>query len=272
MSSGKTGVCRVCGTQDKLTIEHILPRAAGGGKKTKIFTGDEFIKATVRKEELIGTEDDDKPYGLIKQNGFAESTLCRSCNNHSGKHYDEEFAKLYNAMAYFVSLQAKSNDRPPDQSLDDYLAGKGAVIKLAKLKPNNIAKRVLVAFCSIDHPGLTDRNPEIRRAIMDKEYKPDTSGFSIYFTPHIGSSGYFGTLAALGGDGVIHSYAGLEIGPSAFYLAGHDAHLKGGGLARCIDITSWLTDYDFGEEAGELEIHANFEKSLALNVPAWAFE
>ncbi len=48
--------------------------------------------------------------------------------------------------------------------------------------------------------------------------------------------------------------------------------MKGGPLARCVDITNWLTDYDYDEEAGDLEILANFEKSLALNIPSWAFE
>ncbi len=262
--------CRVCGSDGKLTIEHILPRVAGGGEKTKIFTGDEMIKAAVRRQDTP-KEEDEKPYGIIQQNGFTKRTLCKSCNSHSGKYYDKDFAALYNAVRYFVYQQTKDRGFTTIEEQDEFLSDKGLSLKLTKLKPHNITKRVLVAFCSVEHPGLTDRNPEIRKAIMQKEYKPDTSKFSIYFTPHIGANGYFGTLAALGG-GVSHAYAGIELGPIAFYLSDHDAHTKGGPLEKCIDITYWLTDYEYDEEAGELEIFANFEKSFALNIPSWAFE
>lgn len=270
MAKNIIGTCRVCGSHGRLTVEHILPRAAGGGEKTKIFAGDELIKAVSRRQDATGDEDE-VPYGVIQQNGFVEHTLCRSCNSYSGKHYDKEFSVLYNAVKYFVSQQVKEQDISTIEELDNFLSDKGMSLKLTRLKPNNIAKRILVAFCSVEHEGLTDRVPEIRKAIMQKGYKPDVSNFSIYFTPHIGSNGYFGTLVAFSGN-IAHSYAGIELGPLAFYLSDHDAHIKGGPLAKCIDITNWLTNYAYDEEADELEILANFEKSLALNIPAWAFE
>ena len=270
MAKRAVGVCRICGSHGKLTLEHILPRAAGGGEKTKIFTGDEILKAATRKKDAAH-EDDGKPYGMIRQYGFADYTLCQSCNNHSGKHYDKDFTELYNAIKYFVRQHTQNQGITTIEEQDKFFADKGMSIKLTKLRPHNIAKRVLVAFCSVEHRGLTDRKPEIRKAIMQKDYKPDVSDFSIYFTPHVGSNGYFGTIAALS-DGGVHTYAGLELGPLAFYLADHDAHLKGGPLVKCVDITNWLTDYDYDEEAGQLEIFANFEKSFALNIPNWAFE
>lgn len=266
------GRCRVCGNIGPLTVEHILPRAAGGGDKTKIYTGDEVIKAVSRKKELLNSEGDEKPRGRIQQNGFTGFTLCKSCNNHSGLHYDKDFADLYNAVRYFVYREAKDMNVTTIEELDEFLSSKGLSIKLTKLKLNNIAKRILVAFCSVEHPGLTDRKPEIRKAIIQKEYKPNVDKFSIYLKPHVGANGYFGTIAILGTNGTAHAYAGIELGHIAFYLADHDAHLRGGPLERCVDITSWLTDYGYNQEAGELELFANFEKSLALNIPSWAFE
>lgn len=271
MAKSVTGICRICGTNSVLTLEHILPRAAGGGERTKIYTGDELIKAATRRND-VADEDDDRPYGIIQQYGFASYTLCQACNNHSGKYYDKDFAQLYNAVKYLIQQRINNQDFTTIEELDAYFADKGMSLKLRRLKPNNIAKRVLVAFCSIDHAGLTDRKPEIRKAIMQKDYKPNTDSFSIYMTPHVGGNGYFGTLASISIDGGVHAYAGLELGPLAFYLAEHNAHLQGGPLARCVDITNWLTDYEYDEEVGELEIHANFEKSFALNIPNWAFE
>ena len=268
----REGRCRICGVNSLLTIEHILPRAAGGGSKTKIYTGEEVIKAVVRKQDNIDEDVAEIPYGRIKQNGYAEYTLCKSCNSYAGRHYDKEFSNFYNAVKHFIYSIAKEQSIETAEGLDEYLLDKAMGITLSDVKPQCIAKRVLVAFCSVDHSGLTDRKPEIRKAIMNKDYRPDVGSFSIYFAPHIGSNGYFGTLAALTTDGEVHSYAGIELGPLAFYLSDRDEHLKGGVLSKCINITNWLTDYEFGEEAGRLEIIANFERSFALSIPAWAFE
>lgn len=266
----KYGRCRICGKQSKLTLEHILPRVAGGGKKVKLFTGDEFIKAAVRECDHTGSKNDDKPFGIIKQSGLTDYTLCKSCNSHSGIYYDKDFANFYRSMQNSILYIANEQGIHDSEELDNFLSDKGMELKLSKAKPNNIAKRILVSFCSVEHEGLTDRKLEIRKAILDKDYVPKTDGFSIYLTPHIGGDLYYGTLSALTDDG-IHNYAGIEIGAVAFYLAEHDAHIKGGPLAKCIDITDWLTKYKYDEEV-DLDIRASFEKGFALNITPQVFE
>lgn len=251
--------CRVCGNVEMLTVEHILPRAAGGGLPAKIYKGDELLKT-------LG-DNDETPKYVNQQNGFVAYTLCKSCNNYSGKYYDEDFSHFYNVINHEVAKLVRGIKLEGSETVGGVLAKSGVSIKLKGIKPFNIAKRILVMFCSVEHPGLTDRNPEIRKAITDKAYKPDVSEFSIYFTLHHGHEGYFGTLAALrmggGGKNIVEAYAGVELGLLAFYFSDKDEHSKGGSLARTIDITHWLTEYDY-DELDDVEMSVNFEETLGL--------
>lgn len=45
------GICRVCGEERQLTEEHYIPRAAGGGVRAVLYTGDELMKALHADEE-----------------------------------------------------------------------------------------------------------------------------------------------------------------------------------------------------------------------------
>ncbi len=249
-----------------LTVEHILPKAAGGGEPAKIYTGEELMKT-------LGAEAADEAIKYInQQNGYVAYTLCKLCNNNSGALYDEDFSHFYNFVRSEIYKIFKTVELKDSETLNEYLSKKGIGMKLKGVKPLNIAKRVLVAFTSVEHAGLTNRIPEIRKAILDKNYKPDVSGFSLYMTPHYGNDGYFGTVASMikGGDGQYYTqaYAGIELGPIAFYLTPKDEHLKGGALKECLDITSWLEDYNY-DELVDFEIHANFMDTLGLkfNIP-----
>ncbi len=251
------GICRVCGQKKTLTEEHIIPRAAGGGDKIKLYSGDELLKTL---------SDDEKPYGKIKQNGHAEYTLCKTCNNHSGSSYDKDFSDFYNTITLNI---LKDITIPSDVSREDYLEGKRLEVELRGIKPLNIAKRILVSFCSVEHPGLTDRKPEIRKAIQDKEYRPKTDNFSVYLSLHVGSPAYYGTVAALvnvNGNYTPIAYAGIEADVLGFHLADHDEHLKGGGLINCLDITEWLTRYKYNEIAN-VRLELMFSKSLMIRFP-----
>ncbi|MGB3945578.1 MAG: hypothetical protein WBK76_01945 [Candidatus Saccharimonadales bacterium] len=256
--------CRVCGKIERLTEEHILPRAAGGNKTIKVFTGTEMLK-TIKKDS------GEKPYGVIKQSGHTEFTLCKSCNNHSGLVYDKDFADFYNTIAYKIAELVQDVKLEDNQTLDNYLLNQQILIELDGVKPMNVAKRVLVAFCSVEFAGLTDRSPEIRKAIMEKTYTPDTSQFSLYMTPHVGSSSYFATMASLSGLGtgkiVTQAFAGIEIGPLAFYFSKRDEHKKGGNLSKCIDVTNWLTDCSYDQKA-HVKIGGKFLNPLMMNFPA----
>lgn len=255
------GKCRICGEEKQLTQEHYIPRAAGGGAKITLYSGDELIK-TLQKDE---DGNDQKPRGKIKQNGLSEHTLCKECNELSGVLYDKEFARFHNGIHYMLR---SSINIPKGQKPEDYLENEVVTIEMADIKPLNIAKRMLVSFCSVEHAGLTDRRPEIRKAVLDKDYRPNTDDFALYMSLHLGNSAYYGTVAALkniGGRYITQAYAGIENELVAFYYSA-DKDTKAVGLDNCTDITPWLTRYEYDQTA-TIKLEVKFNKSLMVRFP-----
>lgn len=255
------GKCSICCEQKQLTQEHYIPRAAGGGAKATLYSGDELLK-TLHKDDEGNTH---KPKGKIQQNGLVKYTLCKECNEQSGVLYDKEFSRFFNGIHHVI---LSSIELPEGQTMPEYLEGRIATITLEDIKPSNIAKRILVSFCSVEHPGLTDRMPEIRKAIQDKDYKPDTSDFAIYMSLHLGNSAYFGTAAALkniNGALITQAYAGIESDLVAFYFTA-DKETKAIGLENCTDITEWLTKYDYNQSVN-VSLEVMFNKSLMIRFP-----
>jgi hypothetical protein len=255
------GKCRICAEKKQLTQEHYIPRAAGGGTKITLYNSDELFKSFQKDED----GNDYKLRGKIKQNGLAEYTLCKECNELSGVLYDKEFARFHNGIHYVLGSSIKI---PDGQTRDGYLENKVATMELADIKPLNIAKRVLVSFCSVEHPGLTDRQPEIRKAILDKDYRPNTDGFALYMSLHLGNSAYYGTVAALKNIGdrfITQAYAGIENELIAFYYSS-DRDTIATGLENCTDITEWLTRYEY-DQAARVQLELMFNKSLMVRFP-----
>jgi len=258
------GKCRVCGEEKQLTQEHYIPRSAGGGAKITLYSGDELIK-TLHKDE---DGNDYKPRGKIKQNGLSEYTLCKECNELSGVLYDKEFARFHNGVHHILTSSIKI---PAGQTMGDYLDSKVVTMVLQGIKPLNIAKRMLVSFCSVEHPGLTERRPEIRKAILDKNYQPNTDNFALYMSLHLGNSAYYGTVGVLkniGGNHITQAYAGIENELIAFYYSG-DKGTKAVGLENCTDITPWLTRYKY-DQAATVKLELMFNKSLNIRFPIGA--
>lgn len=255
------GKCRICGEKKQLTQEHYIPRAAGGGVKVTLYSGDELVK-TLHKDE---DGNDYKPRGKIKQNGLAEHTLCKECNELSGVLYDKEFARFHNGVHHIIN---SSIAIPKGQTLESHLDGEIVTMVLRDIKPLNIAKRMLVSFCSVEHPGLTDRRPEIRKAILDKNYLPNTDDFALYMSLHLGNSAYYGTVAALMNTGsgyTTQAYAGIENELIAFYYSS-DSETKTLGLNNCADITPWLSRYKYDQTA-TVKLELMFNKSKMIRFP-----
>lgn len=228
-----------------------------------MYSGTEMLKTLKQGNTEV-------PYGKIRQNGHTEYTLCASCNNRSGHVYDKDFADFYNVFNQQVVDLAMRHKIPDTSSLAKYMEGKAITITIEGLKPMNVAKRILVAFCSVEHAGLTDKIPEIRKAIMEKEYSPDTSDFSLYMTAHVGNESFFGRMAAIfqkkDGGYESQAFAGIETDFIGFYLADRDEHLKGGALAGCVDITNWLTNCKY-DQVASVKIQTTFKKPILIDFP-----
>lgn len=255
------GICQICGEDKQLTVEHYIPRAAGGGAAATIYSGDELLKSL----QLDDDGNPFKPKGKIQQNGMVKHTLCKECNERSGILYDKEFSRFYKGLHHVLMT---SITIPKGKVASDVLEGQIVDITIPEIKLFNIAKRVLVSFCSVEHPGLTERQPEIRKAVMDKDYKPDISNFALYMSLHLGNSAFFGTMAALKGINgklITQVFAGIESDLIAFYFT-TDKTTKALGLENCTDITEWLIRYDYDQPV-DVKLELMFNKSLMVRFP-----
>ncbi len=261
MTKGKLiGICKICGKSGLLTREHIIPKSAGNTDDTSVYNGYDL---------LINRENPEKIKREIRQGGFTVNTLCKQCNEKSGHWYDEDYSEFYLTFKEQIYPQIKI---PPKVNATDWLEGKKiqVVIEGTRIKPLNIAKRILVTLCSAEFDNMTEkRYPEIRKAILEKSYNPDVSRFSIYLGLNLSSLLVFPLQAGLiqtDNGMIMESYAGVESEILSMYLAPKNEHLKGGHLIKCLDITEWLTKYKYDEVKG-LDLELMFNKSLSIRFP-----
>ena len=80
--SSKSGTCRICGFEGKLSFEHVPPKAA--------FNNHPLVLAGIH--ELLG-RDLDEIRGRTHQKGAGAYTLCERCNNRTGHWYGEAYVE-----------------------------------------------------------------------------------------------------------------------------------------------------------------------------------
>lgn len=149
----------------------------------------------------------------------------------------------------------------------DELAGKALKFTLKDIVPFYVAKRILAMFCSVDYPGISEDIPEIRKAILQKDYVPNTSDFSIYLCLHCDSGAFFATIAALKLPNIIECFSGVETAYTGFYFKRTEKNKqKPNTLGDCLNITNWLTECEPGKKY-RLDFTLLFSKTMALNVP-----
>ena len=230
----KTGYCRVCGEKTALSKEHIIPKKAGGNRRVKLYTAREVFQ---NKGNMS------KVHGRIVQTGLCGRTLCEKCNNHSGHYYDDAFSNFLNAINYNVDVllrKSRVSCSMPDCS--------GITIENRrphKIKPMNIAKRVLVTFCSNEQWPISKNFPEIRNTIIEHTYKPCTEGFRIFFSALFrGNNGFFSDISMLHTELGILTFSGFEYCHTGFYFTDKNCNMP----RDMLDITSWLTEYNYDQE------------------------
>lgn len=251
------GRCRICGRTKKLSYEHILPRAAGGDKRVKLYQAVDVLEAN--KSGI------NNPFGKIYQMGYGKYTLCKECNERCGRHYDKDFTYFYRSLWYVLSkfIKKECAGKSQEEIAHLLLSGDFNVI-LKNIKPLNVAKRLLAAFCSIeDGVFITDAFPEIRKGILDKNYRFTQCDFHLYFCLHLGGDAFYSTITAIGHNMEMFSFAGMEVNPVAFYFTQRDAKMP---PVHVLDITHWLTNFDY-DESKDLFCKIPSNRALGLNLP-----
>lgn len=129
MSKNTTiGICQLCSKHGELTFEHVPPRAAFNDKLIYIQNHEHLIE---KSSYLYGKKNK-------SHRGFGGFTLCKTCNNNTGKWYAKDFV----SFAHQGMKSLKSLPSPPYWVEGDY-----------KIKPLNVLKQILTMFMSADKGG-----------------------------------------------------------------------------------------------------------------------
>lgn len=225
----KKGYCHICQKYTDLTFEHIPPNKAFNNISAKSIEGDEIFK-------MFGTNDR-MPWDLnglqyvSKQRGMGMHSLCKKCNNLTGKYYGNEYIKFANTI---------------DLLLPEILNSKKDVvgINISGIKPLEFAKQVLSMFCSTC-PNITKKYPEIIDLLLNPEKKGlDTNKIrlSMFILPQRKIS-YTGFQAMHITNIGIRLLATIDAYPFGFILE-FNPKIK----INELDITSFFNDYDYGVE------------------------
>lgn len=139
------GTCHICGCVDELTFEHVPPKHAFNNKRVIEVNFEEAIK--------LGPEEIAR--GNIQQKGSGDYTLCKKCNNLTGKWYGKAFIDwCYQGMHILIKAKGGPN-----------------LIYLNYLFPLRVLKQIITMFFSVNGPEFAKANPELVKFVLNKEIK-----------------------------------------------------------------------------------------------------
>lgn len=148
----KKGKCHLCQQEDYLTFEHIPPHKAFNFQSARAIVGDEVLKI-ISDSDRVPWDYSGLKY-VQKQKGMGMYSLCKKCNNLTGKYYGNEYIKFANTVhVLFPQILDKNSN----------IAG----IHIKEMNPLLFAKQVLSMFCSTC-PNITKNHPEIIELLLNK--------------------------------------------------------------------------------------------------------
>src|ERR1700730_14840194 len=102
------GTCHLCGTQGKLSFEHVPPDSA--------FNDQRILRTSF--EQMLANEHPDEFKGQQQQRGAGGYTLCEKCNNDTGLWYVPAFTSWsQQAMRFVIGTRGLADARLPVQPI-----------------------------------------------------------------------------------------------------------------------------------------------------------
>lgn len=131
----RIGVCHICGQRDRLTYEHVPPKAALNNQSAKLFSG-EVILNSAKNTNTLPWETQGLRYIKFQQ-GKGFYSLCTSCNNLTGHWY----GPAYTDFTWGIHLMLQKCD------LDNV---SGIHLTARSMNPLAVFKQIISMFCSIN--------------------------------------------------------------------------------------------------------------------------
>ena len=191
------GICHICGTDGKLSFEHVPPEAA--------FNDRRILHAAFDK--VVGTDDLDKLRGRIQQRGAGAYTLCEKCNNDTGSWYGTAYAEwAHQAMGIVIGTR-----------------GRPSLMYPFNLFPLRVLKQVVCMFFSVNGPAFQKHQPDLVRFALNREARAFPAHVRIYtfytFSARSRAIGAAGLVKGFGsGSSSVHVFSEVTFPPFGFVM------------------------------------------------------
>ena len=146
-------VCRLCGSTERSSREHIPPRSAGSDGRTRVHTITDWLdRASL----------DEIPGGRFEQGGTWGYTLCEACNSATGRLSGSYKRWAAAAARFFV------HDLRPVDEMNRDRQSKVLSIGLRDTHPGAFVRQVMSLMFSISAEwDLRSQYPKLARSILD---------------------------------------------------------------------------------------------------------
>lgn len=225
MASAEFGICHICGTQGKLSFEHVPP--------AKAFNDNAILLADVEKLRSGYHPDDYSQGGREKQRGAGAYTLCESCNNNTGSWYGPAYVKFAKQGMEYLQLSRSA----------------GEFNLPLRIMPLRVIKQVICMFVSANGPKFQSVQPDLVRFVLNKELRHLPNHVRVFAFYSIGDrSRSAGVSALIKGYGSASStgyvFSEITFPPFGFVLTFNCATPDD----RLTDISYFADDFTFSEE------------------------
>lgn len=229
-------VCHICGERDKLTYEHVPPKAAFNDKPCNLVS-----LQTMLEKDTLPWETKGLPY-IQLQKGKGFYSLCQSCNNITGAWYGSSYTN------FVLGIHSVLHDEP---NLSDIAA---LQLVARQINPLSIFKQIISMFCSVNVEAL---GSNFKSFLLNKESQQfDKSKYKVCMYIQKGNIERYCPISVIA---TIDSYSMKTISEISTYPLGFILYLLNGKETTFdgLDITSFA-DYDY-----------NGEHNLKMTIPMY---
>lgn len=219
--------CRVCGTLDDLSFEHVPPKSAFNRDRAEMLGLDAWLE----REKSTG-----RPgrRGKISQGGSGVRTLCRTCNSRAGRLYVPEMARWVRIGRY-----ALRDNREAVDDADTIVSTLGIGLKIKEVRPGRFVKQMVTMLLAIAPIGIPEGYPDLAAYARDPDVTAFPDGMSLYLNFYLGPISRFIGSAAVVRESDEATYAVTELAYPPFAYALVMGEPAAAPALPCCDITSF---------------------------------
>ena len=178
------GICAICGQGTRLTFEHVPPKAAGNEGDATIYGIEEWLGRDRQSGKMPG--------GYRQPRGTGNVSICKACNEHSGKWYVPEFAKFVGTVwTIFQQLPASAVEEA-DASLEWQVVD----FEIRRLRALPVVKQIVASLLALNPPAFGHSHPALVKFVLDPMCRGLPERYRLYMCLFTGPIARFAGVTA----------------------------------------------------------------------------